>query len=44
MFTIVKRYYNRGIYDDNDVATFVKAGRLTKDEYKEITGQDYKAV
>lgn len=39
MFAIVKRYYDRGIYDNADVAKFVKAGRLTADEYKEITGE-----
>lgn len=41
MFAIVKRYYDRGIYDNTDVAKFVKAGRLTADEYKEITGETY---
>lgn len=39
MFNIVKRYYDRGIYDKDDVAKFVKAGRLTGEEYKEITGE-----
>lgn len=39
MFNIVKRYYDRGIYDKDDVAKFVKAGRLTAEEYKEITGE-----
>lgn len=41
MFKIVKRYYDRGIYDNTDVAKFVKAGRITAEEYKEITGEDY---
>lgn len=41
MFKIVKRYYERGIYDKNDVAKFVKAGRITAVEYKEITGEYY---
>ena len=41
MFKIVKRYYDRGIYDKDDVAVFVKAGKLTADEYKEITGEEY---
>lgn len=39
MFAIVKRYYDRGIYDKADVAKFVKAGRLTDDEYTQITGE-----
>lgn len=41
MFAIVKRYYDRGIYDNADVAKFVKAGKITADEYKEITDEDY---
>lgn len=41
MFKIVKRYYDKGIYTKEDVKTFVKAGKLTADEYKEITGDDY---
>lgn len=41
MFKIVKRYYDRGIYDNNDVKKFVKAGKLEKEEYKQITGEDY---
>ena len=41
MYKIVKRYYERGIYGNEDVAKFVKAGKLTADEYKEITGEDY---
>ena len=43
MYKIVKRYYNRGIYDNADVAKFVKAGKLTEEEYREITGEDYAA-
>ena len=39
MFTIVKRYYDRGIYDKNDVKKFVLAGRLTAEQYTEITGE-----
>ena len=41
MYKIVKRYYDRGIYTNEDVAVFVKAGKLTADEYKEITGEEY---
>lgn len=39
MFNIVKRYYDRGIYDKNDVKKFVLAGRLTAEQYTEITGE-----
>ena len=41
MYKIVKRYYERGIYSKEDVAKFVKAGRLTADEYEAITGEAY---
>ena len=42
LFNTVKRYYDAGIYTDGDVAKFVEAGKLTKAEYKEITGKPYK--
>lgn len=38
---IVGRFYKAGIYSVENVAVFVQSGRLTPDEYKEITGQDY---
>ena len=41
MFKIVKRYYDKGYYTKENVATFVKAGKITPEEYKEITGEDY---
>ena len=41
MFKIVKRYYDRGIYSKEDVATFVRAGKITPEQYKEITVEDY---
>lgn len=41
MYKIVKRYYDRGIYDNADVAKFVKAGKLTEAEYQEITDEVY---
>lgn len=41
MFKIVKRYYDRGIYTSENVKTFVKAGKITPSQYKEITGEDY---
>ena len=41
MFKIVKRYFDRGMYSAADVAKFVKAGKLTEAEYKEITGEEY---
>lgn len=41
MFKIVKRYYDKGIYSKEDVATFVRAGKITPEQYKEITWEDY---
>jgi len=44
MFKIVKRFYDRGIYVKEDVMVFVEAGRLTEEEYAEITGEEYPAT
>lgn len=44
MFAIVKRYYEKGIYSEEDVKVFVKAGKLTEAQYKEITGKDYRSL
>lgn len=43
MFKIVKRYFDLGIYSTENVAVFVKAEKITSDEYKTITGEDYTA-
>ena len=43
MYAIVKRYYDKGFYSNDDVAKFVKANKITSDEYKTITGVDYNA-
>ena len=41
MFDLVKQSYQVGWYILDNVKTFVLANILTKDGYKEITGQDY---
>ena len=41
MYKIVKRYYDKGIYTKEDVAVFVKAGKITAEQYEEITGEEY---
>lgn len=41
MFAIVKRYYALGIYDNADVAKFVRAGKITAEQFAEITGELY---
>ena len=38
MFNIVKRFFDRKIYGADDVKKFVLSGKITADEYKEITG------
>ena len=43
IFDIVKRYYDKGIYSDEDVAVFVRAGKITPEEYELITGKPYEA-
>lgn len=41
MFERVKKYYDRGFYTEAQVADFVKKGKLTAEQYKEITNEDY---
>lgn len=41
MFEIVKRYYDLGLYSKTVVAAFVAKGKLTAEQYREITGEDY---
>ena len=41
LYKTVKRYYDKGIYDKENVATFVRTGQLTPEEYEMITGEVY---
>lgn len=41
LYKTVKKYYDMGIYNDEQVAVFVEKGKLTAEEYKLITGEDY---
>ncbi|HCT64257.1 MAG TPA: XkdX family protein [Lachnospiraceae bacterium] len=43
MFKVVKRYYDLGIYSKENVKVFVVAGRLTAEDYRLITGDEYTA-
>lgn len=36
-----KKADGESVYTIENVKTFVGAGKITKDEYKEITGKDY---
>lgn len=41
MFKIIKRFYDRGIYSSEDVVVFVASGKITAEQYEEITGNKY---
>lgn len=38
---LAMEFYNMGFYDKAVIASFVKIGTLSADDYKEITGDDY---
>lgn len=40
-FDFIKRYYGYQCYDDKDVATYVELGKITPEQYSEITGEAY---
>lgn len=40
-YQAVKKYYEQGRYTKADVAVFVMAGKITAEEYQEITGETY---
>ncbi|SMG58182.1 XkdX family protein [Paenibacillus aquistagni] len=47
-YAIVKRYYDMGIYkidpaDPMYVGQFVQLGKITEEQYKEITNIDFEA-
>ena len=41
MYKIIKRFYDRGIYSAEDVGVFVVSGKITAEQYEEITGKKY---
>lgn len=41
MFDTVKRFFDIGLYSKEQVAAFVAKGKLTAEEYEEITGKKY---
>lgn len=40
-FEKVKRYFVKGYYANNDVKIFVKGNKITEEQYKVITGEEY---
>lgn len=41
MYKIIKRFYDKGTYSKADVKVFVKANKITAEQYAEITGDQY---
>lgn len=37
MYEMIKKYYDIGIYHDEDLRIFVQVGYITEDEYNVIT-------
>lgn len=37
MFDFIKKYYEMGLYDKDDLATLKDGGMLTDEEYNELT-------
>lgn len=42
-FEVIKRNYDTGMWNKKLVQMAVRNGFITADQYKEITGEDYKA-
>lgn len=40
-FEMIKKNFNRGLWNAKQVAVAVKAGAITAAQYKEITGEIY---
>ncbi len=40
-FDRVKKYYDAGLWHTDQLEMAVEKGWITKEEYKEITGEDY---
>jgi len=40
---VVKRHYDAGRYTAEQVAVFVQAGKITPEQYEQITGQPYES-
>lgn len=40
-FEKIKRYYDKGLYTIDQVKVFVQVGKITEEEFRMITGEDY---
>lgn len=43
MYDIIKRYYGKGYYTNEQMKVFVVAKYITAEQYEEITGIPYEA-
>lgn len=41
-YEMIKKNFDRGLWNEKQVAVAVKAGVITKAQYKIITGKEYK--
>lgn len=41
MFDDINKWYHEGYWKKKQVKNAVKKGKITEEEYKEITGEDY---
>lgn len=42
-FERIKRFYNNNLWTKEQVADGVRFGRITEEQYKQITGEEYEA-
>lgn len=42
-FTTCQQYYNSGFYTATQLKVFVSKGKITADQFQQITGQTYTA-
>lgn len=43
-FDMAKKYFDLKIYKVDDVRLFVEAERITKEQFKEITGENFEVL
>ncbi|MNT01068.1 hypothetical protein D3C72_1355200 [compost metagenome] len=43
-YKMVKNYYDKGYYTPENVGAFVKANKITPEQYQQITGMEYAEV
>ena len=41
LFNTIKKFYDKGIYNKDDVKSFVVSEKITEGEYEKIVGEKY---